>query len=38
MKKLMIAAVAAMLLGVLALPGFAQKGTKESMRKKLDYA
>ena len=38
MKKLVIAAVAAMVLGVLAFSGFAQKATKEAMRKKLDYA
>jgi Cytochrome C' len=38
MKKLLVAIVAALVLGPLAFPGIAQKGTKDAMRKKLDYA
>ena len=38
MKKLLVAIIATIVLGPLAVPGFAQNSTKDSMRSKLDYA
>ena len=38
MKNLWTAIVATFVFSLLTLPGFAQKGTKDAMRSKLDYA